>query len=143
MTTMAHDTALPHIPSADTNATQDVVWRPTEAYLERNRLLRFMHANGITSFDQLLQRSVDNIRWFWDATVKDLNLEFFKPYTVVLDDSRGIAWTRWFTGGKYNYVHDAVDKHAAGPEADATAIVYESETGHVRRYTYRELEQAV
>lgn len=140
---MTRDAALPHIPSADPNATADVVWRPTEAYLSRNRLLRFMRANGIKSFDELLQRSIDDIRWFWDATVKDLDLEFFEPYSEVLDDSRGIAWTRWFTGGKYNYVHDAVDKHAAGQAAGAPAIIYESETGTVRRYTYRELERAV
>ena len=54
-----------------------------------------------------------DVAWFWDAVVQDLELEWFAPYSAVVDLSRGIEWPRWFPGGRYNYVHDAVDKHAA------------------------------
>jgi acetyl-CoA synthetase len=126
------NTPLPHIPSAQAIPVQDVVWRPDETYLRRNRLLRFMQQHGIGSFNELLQRSVQDGAWFWDAVVKDLDLRFYEPYTSVMDTSRGIAWTRWFVGGKYNYVHDALDKHAIGDYADRTAIIYESEGEEVR-----------
>ena len=58
--------------------------------------------------------------WFWDAVVHDLDLEWYTPYTQVLDLSRGLPWARWFDGGHYNYAHDAVDKQRHG-SADGRA----------------------
>ncbi len=38
---------------------------------------------------------------FWDATVRDLDLQFYQPYTRTLDLARGLPWARWFAGGLY------------------------------------------
>src|SRR3954463_7811429 len=103
----------------------EIVWRPTAAHLERSRLRRFMAREGIASFEELLARAADDVSWFWDATVKDLDLEFYRPYERVVDLSRGVPWATWFPGGQYNYVHNALDKHAAGPHAGKTAVIWE------------------
>src|SRR5947209_20357329 len=104
-----------------------VAWRPTPEYIERNRLKRFMDRHGIGSVEELLQRSTADIAWFWDAAVKDLEIEWYTPYTQVVDLSRGIQWPRWFVGAEYNYVHDAVDKHADRLRPDQPAIIAEGE----------------
>jgi len=104
-----------------------VVWRPTEAYLRRSRLLRFMGEVGVASYDGLLAWAAADLGRFWDAVVRDLDLRFYQPYTRTLDTSRGLPWTRWFEGGLYNYAHDAVDKHASGASAGRVAVVWEGE----------------
>jgi acetyl-CoA synthetase len=131
------------IPVAQDSNSPDIAWRPSPAYIERSRLRRFMDRHGIASVAELMNRSVADIAWFWDAVVQDLDLEWFQPYTQVVDLSRGIEWPRWFPGGRYNYVHDAVDKHAERLRPQATALIWEGEDGAVTTLTYAELAAQV
>ena len=117
----------------------EIVWRPSADYLERSRLRRFMVAQGIGSFEELLTRAAADPEWFWGATVEDLDLRFYTPYERVLDDSRGLPWATWFPGGRYNWVHNALDKHAAGEQAGKTALIWEGDDGATRQLTYRQL----
>ncbi|HEX5503121.1 MAG TPA: AMP-binding protein [Thermomicrobiales bacterium] len=132
------DAGAPMPVGRDTGGAE-IAWRPSPAYLERSRLRRFMAAEGVASFEDLLARAAADPAWFWDAVVKDLDLQFYEPYDGVLDVSRGVPWATWFSGGRYNYVHNALDKHAAGPAAGKTALIWEGDDGASRSYTYREL----
>ena len=49
----------------------------------------------IATFEELLERPAQDPEWFWDATLKDLDLRFSTPYERVLDDSRGLPWTNF------------------------------------------------
>jgi len=119
----------------------DIVWRPTADHIERSRLCRFMRDAGVDSYEVLLAwANVDPAR-FWDAAVRDLDLQFYQPYTRTLDLSRGLPWARWFVGGRYNYAHDAVDKWADGPAKDKAAVVWEGEEGATRTLTYAALQE--
>jgi acetyl-CoA synthetase len=145
-----------------------IAWQPTPAYIARSRLYRFMQQHGISTFAELLERSTHDIEWFWDAVVHDLDLQWYEPYTKVLDLSNGIEWPHWFVGGKYNYVRDAVDKWVGAEEGRSTtddsslsahrptltnpqsaiinyqlSIVWEGEDGEVRSLTYIELQREV
>ncbi len=117
-------------------------WTPTAAHLERSRLLGFMRTHGMATLSELHKRSVSDPAWFWDAVVRDLDLEFYRPYDRVVDLSRGLPWARFFVGGAYNYVHNAVDRRAVGDAAAREAIVWEGEDGAIRRVTYGELAAA-
>jgi acetyl-CoA synthetase len=124
--------------------TADVVWSPSEDYVERANVTRFMRAHRIGSYDELVRRSTGDIAWFWDAVVRDLDLEFFTPYDQVVDRSRGPEWATWFTGGTLNLAHNCVDRWAERTP-DALAIVWEGdegpEAGAIRRVTYAELRE--
>jgi acetyl-CoA synthetase len=102
-----------------------------------------MQRQGIPTFTELLERSTHDLEWFWDAVVRDLDMQWYETYTQVLDLSNGVEWPRWFVGGKYNYVHDAVDKWALPNDRQPTtrraAIVWEGEDGAVRSLTYEQL----
>ena len=115
------------------------VWAPasSEAAAATN-VGRFMAAHGINDFPELVRRSIDEAEWFWDAVVRFLDLEWFSPYSQVLDASDGIAWARWFTGGTLNLAHNCVDKWAAS-EPERTAIVWEGEDGAERTWSFAEL----
>jgi acetyl-CoA synthetase len=132
------------IPSArDEPDVGGIAWRPTPRYLERSRLCSFMDRLQVPDFETLLNKAAESPEWFWDSVVKDLALEFYSPYQQVLDTSEGWQWTKWFVGSKYNYTHDALDKHAAGARRDQPAIIFEGEDGIVRTLTYGELHAEV
>ncbi|GIW09138.1 MAG: hypothetical protein KatS3mg061_0195 [Dehalococcoidia bacterium] len=116
----------------------EVVWRPTPAQVERTRLWRFLRRQGLADFSTLVARAAEDPVWFWKAAIEDLELEFYHPYQHLLDTSRGIPWATWFRGGRYNYVHNALDKHAAARPM-APAILWEGEEGQVRQLSYAEL----
>ncbi|HEX6506367.1 MAG TPA: AMP-binding protein [Chloroflexota bacterium] len=126
-----------------TDTSLDISWQPSNDYLERSRVVRLMRAHGIDTYEAFYARSIDDPNWFWDTVVKDeLELEWFRPYDRVLDLSDGPAWPRWFTNGQFNYVANAIDRHARD-RGDKTALIWEGEGGAVRHLTYRELQREV
>ena len=122
------------------NAPRSEVWRPTAEQVEAANVTRLMRAHGIPRFEDLVQRSISDPEWFWDAVVQDLDLEFSTPYTQVVDLSRGPEWATWFTDGRTNVARQCVDRWAERTPT-VPAVVWEGEDGEVRSATYAELRQ--
>ncbi len=118
---------------------KNIIWKPKGAYKTKSNIRRFMRKHKIKDYDELLKRSIDDTEWFWDAALKDLGVEWYKPYTKVLDDSGGFAWAKWFVGGKINIVHNCLDRHAQGPRRNTLAFIWEGDDGEVRTLTYWQL----
>ena len=118
---------------------EDVVWTPSKEYLDNANIIRFMKKHHIKDYDELITRSTDDIDWFWDAVMKDLDIEWYHPYEKVFDDSKGIQWTKWFVGGKLNIVHNCLDRHVTNGKKNNIALIWENETGDTTRLTYKEL----
>jgi len=117
----------------------DIVWRPSPETIARSHLQKFMAKHGIASFDELLARSTSDVAWFTDAVLKYLDVRFQKPYTSVVDLSKGIAWPQWCVGGQLNIAHNCVDKYYGTETGKRPALIYESEEGHVRALSYNQL----
>ena len=123
---------------------KDIVWVPSKGYIENANITRFMNTHNIMDYDELIDRSTRDIKWFWDAAVKDLGIEWFHPYDKVLDSSQGIEWTRWFCGGQLNIVHNCIDRYAQDEKKkDRLAIIWEGEDGKTRKVSYAELYRGV
>jgi acetyl-CoA synthetase len=116
------------------------VWHPDRATVERANVTRLMRAHGIDSLAGLTERSVAEPDWFWDAVVRDLDLEFSTPYERVVDVSRGPEWATWFVGGRTNLARQCVDRWAER-DPEASAVIWEAEDGEVRTATYAELRR--
>jgi acetyl-CoA synthetase len=121
----------------------DIIWQPNPSYVEGSNVKRLMDRHGISSYDELVARSIGDVGWFWSEVEKDLGLEWFRAYNKVLDAHKGIQWATWFLGGQINIAHNCVDRHAATEKAAKTALIWEGEDGEVRKVTYRELAQQV
>jgi len=121
----------------------DIAWRPTPEYIENSRLQAFMKRHGIQHYDQLMRRSIDEPDWFWPAVLDDLGIEFYRPYTRVLDTSRGIAWARWCVDGRMNIVHNCLDKWMGTEVEVRIALRSENEAGDISTLTYGELTREV
>ncbi|HEV2109101.1 MAG TPA: AMP-binding protein [Thermomicrobiales bacterium] len=119
-----------------------IVWRPS-GQMDQCRLQRFITALGLERPEELQERAAGDPAWYWDAVVKHLGFDFHRPYTRVLETSRGQPWAEFFVDGGFNYIEHAVDRPAAGPYAGREALIWEGDDGDTRRLTAAELADEV
>lgn len=115
------------------------VWQPTPELLKKTTMTEFLQAQGLANFEVLLERADREPQWLWDAVLKFFDVLFDKPYTRVLDMSRGIEWPRWCVDGETNLVRNCLQRHRYSDIWSRTAIIWEGENGEERRWTYSNL----
>ena len=97
--------------------------------------------SAIGPFEAMYQRSLEEPAKFWGEAARAIDWD--EPPVRVLDDTRA-PFYRWFSGGSLNTCHNALDRHVEGGRADQWALIYDSPvTETIRRFTYRELRDAV
>ena len=105
-----------------------------------------MGRHRFATLTELRRASVERNEWFWDEALRDMNLEWTRPYTQIRDSSRGFPWTRWFVDGQINITWNCMDRHVRDGHGAETALIYESDSGRVedsRRLTFAELADLV
>jgi acetyl-CoA synthetase len=122
---------------------QPIVWLPDPAIQERSNLQRLMTRHGIADYASLEARAIADVAWFWDAVMEDMGIEFYRPYSQILDLSAGIEFPRWCVNGQMNIVHNCLDKWQSTPTRDQIALRFEGEEGITNTYTYAELHAEV
>ncbi|MFT3660727.1 MAG: AMP-binding protein [Gordonia sp. (in: high G+C Gram-positive bacteria)] len=125
----------------------EYAWNPDESVRERSRLLNAMRSAGfgddLAAYREFNARAAGDPEWFWRRVVDDLDIEFATPFDAVLDASDGKPFPRWFPGGALNVAQICVQRHAEGPLAERTAVVYEGDDGTRRTVTFAELDEQV
>jgi acetyl-CoA synthetase len=120
----------------------DAAWRPAADAPTATRLGRFVARTGEAHLTALQHRAERDPAWFWGAAAEDLALAWQRQPSGVLDASSGVEWSRWWSGGAFNYAQAAVDPRAAA-SPDGAAVSWEGEDGTVRRLTNGELKRQV
>ena len=64
-------------------------------------------------------------------------MEWFSKWDQILEWKSPFA--KWFLGAKCNIVHNCLDRHLTGWRRNKLALIWESETGETRSYSYLEL----
>src|SRR5438046_730080 len=121
----------------------EFVWHPSAELIAQSNLQQFISKHRLGSYDELMRRSTTDIAWFWDTVLRGLDIEFYKPYSQVVDLSDGKPWARWCVGGEMNIVHNLLDKYADTQIDKKLAIKSEIEDGTTRQLTYKELRDQV
>lgn len=98
-----------------------------------------MKRHGVETLEDWHGWANADIGRYWDAVVQDIGLEFHARYSQPVDLSIGAPWPEWFVGGGFNYVANALDRHANGLRRDQTALIWEGDDGQERSLTYRQL----
>jgi acetyl-CoA synthetase len=119
------------------------VWQPSADYIDHAHLTQFIHQHELKDFNDLMQRSTRDVAWFTEALLNYLDIQFYKPYSTVMDISQGIIKPRWVVGGKMNIVHNLLDKYIGSEVENRVALITEDEYGQVISYTYGELWRKV
>jgi acetyl-CoA synthetase len=118
-------------------------WQPTPEIIEHSNITAQMQRYNIPTYEEFLWRSCDDIDWFWKAFFDDVKFEWMHPYTQTVDMGDGMAWARWFVGGKLNWTYNALDVHVNRGDGEKIALRWEGEEGESRIYTYNQLLQEV
>jgi acetyl-CoA synthetase len=97
------------------------------------------HAN-VKDYESLYRKSIEDREGFWAEEAKKLS--WYKKWDKVLDDSNK-PFYKWFTGGKINIVHNAIDRHLKSATRNKIAIIWEGEPGDHRTLSYFALNREV
>ncbi|MBC8162478.1 MAG: acetate--CoA ligase [Roseiflexaceae bacterium] len=124
-----------------TSSTEPKFYYPPQALVENSNIMAYAREKGFDNVDDLYVWTIEHAEQFW-SEMATRYLDWFQPWDQVLDASEA-PFYKWFTGGKTNIVHNAVDRHANGANRDKVAIIFESEQGETTNYTYAELAREV
>ena len=69
-----------------------------------------MKSLDISTLDKLSSKANSDLEWFWKEVEQYLGIVWDKPYEKILDLSKGIAFSKWFTQGKTNIYKSSVEK---------------------------------
>jgi acetyl-CoA synthetase len=86
------------------------------------------------------EKSLKNPQEFW--TEKAKAIDWFKPFSKVLDDSNP-PFYKWFPDGELNISYNAVDRHVNTHRKNKLAYIWEGEMGEIKTYTYFQLYKEV
>jgi acetyl-CoA synthetase len=94
---------------------------------------------SLAEYEKLYKESVDQPERFWAGVADELH--WFKKWDKVLEWKA--PWAKWFVGGQTNISYNCLDRHVTTARKNKAALIWESEPGEVRTYTYQQLWKEV
>jgi len=94
---------------------------------------------SLAEYEALYKESVEEPEKFWARAAEDLY--WFKKWDTVLDWKQ--PWAKWFVGGQINLSYNCLDRHVTTARKNKAALIWESEPGEIRTYTYQQLWREV
>ena len=123
--------------------SKEIIWQPSKEQIENSKLTKFIQHCKLKNYDELEKKSFSDPGWLWDNVIKFSDLKFYKPYSKILDESKGTPWTRWCIGGKTNIVLNCIDRHKDKEFFKNTFIFAEREDGKESSITYEEFDKQI
>jgi acetyl-CoA synthetase len=90
--------------------------------------------------EALSQFAADHPEQFWAERAEEL--EWYRKWDKVLDDSNK-PFFKWFVGGRFNIVHNALDRHMNTWRKNKVAYIWQGEDYSERAISYAELNREV
>lgn len=111
----------------DYSEDEEIIFASPEEFREQ---AYFTTNNQYTKFYRF---SIEDREKFWSNTAKELY--WFKPWNKI---KQGQAFnTNWFVGAKTNISYNCLDVHLDAQRRNKAAIIWESEDGETKIYTYQ------
>ena len=123
--------------------SKEIIWQPSKEQIENSKLTKFIQHCKLKNYDELEKKSFSDPGWLWDNVIKFSDLKFYKSYSKISDESKGIPWTRWCVGGKTNIVLNCIDRHKDKEFFKNTFIFAEREDGKESSITYEEFDKQI
>ncbi len=102
------------------------------------RVTERAHIQSMDEYNELYQRSIEDPEGFW-ADMADTMLHWEKKWHAVLDYDFEKPYVKWFEGGKLNVTYNCIDRHLNGWRRNKAALIWETDEGRSRVYTYQSL----
>ena len=123
--------------------SKEIIWQPSKELIKNSKLTKFIQHCKLKNYDELEKKSFSDPGWLWHNVIKFSDLKFYKPYSKILDESKGTPWTRWCIGGKTNIVLNCIDRHKDKEFFKNTFIFSEREDGKESSITYEEFDKQI
>ncbi len=113
-------------------------WYPKDDVLKNSNIYQMMLSNNFENYEEFWRWSVSEKESFWEQTIENLNLQFHKRYTSLLDVSKGVEQARWLKGAKLNIVDSCFQN-----KDESIALIFQSEDGSLEKVSQLTLEKYV
>ena len=123
--------------------TKPIIWSPPKEIIEKSKLTSFLKYCNQKNYDSLESKASKNPGWLWDNVIKFSDLKFFQNYSKIMDETKGIPWTKWCVDGKTNIVLNCIDRHKDKKFFKDTFIFAEKENGETTSVTYEEFDKKI
>jgi acetyl-CoA synthetase len=97
------------------------------------------HVKGLADYEQIYKESIEQPEKFWAQIAEELH--WFKKWDKVLEWNP--PWAKWFVGGRINLSYNCLDRHVQTWRKNKAALIWESEPGEIRTFTYQQLLKEV
>jgi len=113
-------------------STEKRVFPPSKEFSQK------AHVKSMKEYEQLYKKSVDEPDKFW-GEMAEKHLTWFKKWDKVLEYDFMKPSIKWFIGGKLNASVNCLDRYIATPTRNKAALIWESDSGMYKTYTYQQL----
>ena len=93
---------------------------------------------SMDEYEEMYRRSVEDPEGFW-AEMAEEYLYWHKKWDTVLEYEFETPRVEWFKGGKTNVAYNCIDRHLTSWRRNKAAIIWESDEGRTKMYTYQSL----
>ena len=100
------------------------------------------YIKSLEEYNAVYKRSIEDPEGFW-GEMAEKRLSWFSKWDKVLDYDFEKPYIKWFAGGKLNASYNCLDRHLSGPDRNKAALIWESDGGDYRTYTYQQLTTEV
>jgi acetyl-CoA synthetase len=94
--------------------------------------------SSMDQYQEMYDRSVADPEAFWADMATQL-VHWEKPWDKVLEWEFETPKVEWFKGGKTNVAYNCLDRHLSDGRRNKAAIIWESDEGRSKIYTYQSL----
>jgi acetyl-CoA synthetase len=117
--------------------------KDTSVLLDEKRLFKpnykIVEEAHVKNWEAEIEKGKD-LEKYWSEKAEQF--EWFEKWDKVLDESKK-PFYKWFTNGKINLTHNAVDRWISTDKRNQVAILYANERGDEKKLTYYELHREV
>ncbi len=113
-------------------SAEGTVYPPSEEF-SRNA-----HIKSIEEYNTLYKYAAEKPEEFWSKMAEE-TLSWHKKWDKVLEYNFDEPSVQWFIGGKLNASYNCLDRHLTGINKNKAAIIWESDNGDYKTFTYQQL----
>jgi acetyl-CoA synthetase len=96
------------------------------------------HISSMEQYEELYKRSIEDPEGFW-ADLAEEYLDWHTKWDTVLEYDFSVPRVEWFKGGKLNVTYNCIDRHLTTWRRNKAALIWESDEGRTKMYTYQSL----
>ena len=110
------------------------IWVPTDDQIRNTHISALQRQLRLDSYPALHRWSVEHREQFWDLMIQRLGIRLHRPYSQILELSKGIEQPQWLADARLNIAESCF----LAP-TDATAIVFQHPSKPLERWSYQML----